>query len=106
MPGPRPTLRPLRRRTLWLGFAAVLVPLAVLLALQYRWLVELEHASEASRRAVLSNYLEAVDSEVGLFYTSIGERVLNVSADVFVQDRLDKAAGSRSLATNRRRHSG
>lgn len=86
------TPRPLRRRTLWLGFAAVLVPLAVLLALQYRWLVELEHASEASRQAALSNYLEAVAGEVGLFYTSTGERVLNVPAYVFTQGRLDKAA--------------
>ncbi|HEX6203368.1 MAG TPA: HAMP domain-containing sensor histidine kinase, partial [Thermoanaerobaculia bacterium] len=93
MAAPRTTPRPFRRRTLWLGFAAVLVPLGVLLALQYRWLVELEHASEASRQAALSNYLEAVAGEIGLFYTSSAERVLNVPAHVFTQGRLDKAAG-------------
>jgi len=33
------------RRILWAGLAAVLLPLAILLALQYWWLTELEHNS-------------------------------------------------------------
>ncbi|HEX2163976.1 MAG TPA: HAMP domain-containing sensor histidine kinase [Thermoanaerobaculia bacterium] len=83
---------PLPRRTLWLGFAAVLAPLAILLALQYRWLVELERASAATREAALRNYLEAVAGEVELYYAASAERTLNVPAHVFTQDRLDKVA--------------
>jgi len=92
MAGAMEPRRPLRRRTLWLGFAAVLLPLALMLCLQYRWLVKLEEASAAARQAALTNYLEAVAGEVELFYTGNAERVLNIPAYVFTQGRLDKAA--------------
>ena len=84
--------RPIRRRTLWLGFVAVLLPLAVLLALQYRWLVKLDHASQVAHRAALSNYLEAVAEKVRVFYTWEAEKSLNLPSHVFTDDQLDKAA--------------
>ena len=40
--------------------AAVLVPLFVLLALQYWWLGDLERNSAIAREATLENYVEAV----------------------------------------------
>ena len=41
------------RRILWAGLAAVLLPLSILLALQYWWLTELEHNSAIARKATL-----------------------------------------------------
>ena len=82
----------LKRRTLWLGFLAVLVPLVVLLCLQYRWLVKLEHASTVAQQAALDNYLGAVAGEVELRYRAIAERSLNLPSYVFTRDRLADAA--------------
>jgi signal transduction histidine kinase len=84
--------RPLHRQTLWIGFVAVLVPLLILLGLQYRWLVKLDSTSALAQQATLSNYLEAVASEVQYFYSGVAERGLNLPASVFTQNRLDKAA--------------
>ncbi len=84
--------RPLHRQTLWIGFVAVLVPLLILLGLQYRWLVKLDSTSALAHQATLSNYLEAVASEVQYFYSGVAERGLNLPASVFTQHRLDKAA--------------
>ncbi|MCP4900941.1 MAG: hypothetical protein GY906_28570, partial [bacterium] len=53
-----------RRRTLWIRFVAILVPLLVLLSLQYWWLVDLEKKSEIAHRATLENYLDAVAKDV------------------------------------------
>ncbi|HJX29882.1 MAG TPA: HAMP domain-containing sensor histidine kinase [Thermoanaerobaculia bacterium] len=82
---------PLHRRTLWIGFLAVLVPLSILLGLQYRWLVKLDHNSALAHQATLSNYLEAVSLKVHDFYGS-QERALDIPPAVFTQHRLDKAA--------------
>jgi signal transduction histidine kinase len=83
---------PLHRQTLWIGFVAVLVPLLTLLGLQYRWLVKLDSTSALAQQATLSNYLEAVASEVQYFYSGVAERGLNLPVAVFTQGRLDKAA--------------
>jgi signal transduction histidine kinase len=82
----------LRKHTLWVGLIAVLAPLAVLLCLQYRWLVTLEHNSAKIQEATLDNYLEAVVDKVEWRYRNDAERVLNVGNYVFLNDRLDKAA--------------
>ncbi|HYH44110.1 MAG TPA: HAMP domain-containing sensor histidine kinase, partial [Thermoanaerobaculia bacterium] len=82
----------LRKHTLWVGLIAVLVPLAVLLCLQYRWLVKLEDNSDKIHKATLDNYLEAVVDKVEWRYRNDAERVLNVGNYVFLNDRLDKAA--------------
>jgi signal transduction histidine kinase len=80
-----------RRRT-WMVVAAALLPLVVLLGLQYRWLVSLEHASAAAHRATLENYLSTVVSAVELHYRSLGERALNLPAGLFTGGYLHKAA--------------
>ena len=82
----------LRQRTLWVGLVAVIVPLAALLILQYRWLVKLDHTSAIAHQATLDNYLEAVAYEVKHEYGAAAERLLNVPLSTFTQDRLDKAA--------------
>jgi len=87
-----PQPRPFRRRTLWLGFAAVLLPLAVLLCLEYRWLVKLDHASEVAHRAALANYLEAVAEKVQSFYNWNAEKSLNVPYTWFTEDHLGQVA--------------
>ena len=81
-----------RRHTLWVGFAAVLVPLVVLLALQYRWLTRLDETSATVQKAALNNLLESISKEVEYFYRSNAERVLDLPASVFTQDQLPKAA--------------
>lgn len=80
-----------KRRTLWLGVAAVLVPLLVLLALQYWWLGDLERNSAIAREATLENYVEAVAKEVDYFYWKMSERALNLPAYAFDEDTIYKA---------------
>jgi signal transduction histidine kinase len=82
----------LRKHTLLVGLIAVLAPLAILLGLQYRWLVKLEDTSAKANEATLDNYLEAVVDKVEWRYRADAERVLNVGNYVFLNDRLDKAA--------------
>lgn len=89
---PRAGLRAtLRKHTHWVGLVAVMAPLAVLLALQYRWLVELDRTSAVAHRAALANYLEAVTKQVEYFYRTAAERSLNLSAGAFTPERLEKA---------------
>ncbi len=92
--GRRPLLARLTgtRLGLWAAFAAVLVPLAVLLVLQYRWLVDLEHSSTIARHTSLGKYLEVVGKEVEYVYGTSAERVLNVPASVLSREMLPKLA--------------
>jgi len=81
---------PFKRRTLWLGFVAVLLPLAVMLALQYRWLVKLDHASEEAHQAALKNYLEAVSDKIRYTYSWQAEQVLDLPSYVFTEEVLEE----------------
>lgn len=81
----------LRRHVLWAALLAVVLPLTVLLALQYRSLVRLEHLSGVAHQASLDNYLEAVTSEVQYHYESAAERALNLPASVFTESCWDTA---------------
>jgi signal transduction histidine kinase len=84
---------PLRRQTLWVGFVAVLVPLAVLLVLQYRALRRLDNTSGIVHRAALVNFLEGVGAEVEYSYRNDAERLLNLPASTFTSEgHLQKAA--------------
>jgi len=73
--------------------AAVLMPLAVLLALQYWWLADLERNSAIARQAALKNYLETITKEVHYFYWKISERALNLPPEIFGETKTEKAAG-------------
>ena len=50
-----------KRRVIWLGLIGVVVPLAVMLALQYYWLVDLERTSGIARHATLQKFLQVID---------------------------------------------
>lgn len=79
------------RRTMWLGFVAVVAALAVLVVLQYRWLTDLQRASAIARQATLARYLAVVDKEVSYHYLSAAERVLNVPASGLSPEMFPKA---------------
>jgi len=81
----------LKKHRLWLGLAAVAIPLAALLALQLKWLSSLERTSAIAEKASLSNYIEAVSSEVEFFYRAQAERTLNIPDQLF-EYRADKLA--------------
>ncbi len=81
------------RRVLWAGLLAVLLPLAVLLALQYWWLADLERNSAIAREATLKNYLETITKDVHYFYWKISERALNLPPEIFGEKKTAKAAG-------------
>lgn len=66
----------LKRHLLWVGFLAVLLPLLVLLFLQYRSLTALEAALPARRKEEMKNFLQAVTSEVEAYYRNEAERAL------------------------------
>ncbi|HEY0511637.1 MAG TPA: HAMP domain-containing sensor histidine kinase [Thermoanaerobaculia bacterium] len=80
-----------KRHTLWVGFVAVLVPLTILLALQFRWLRELDGFSERAHKAQVESLLEAVSKHVEYFYTDAGQ-ILDLQPSVFTQNQLDRAA--------------
>jgi len=79
-------------RLLWIGVGAVLIPLVLLLTLQYRWLTDLEQSSAIARRTSLENYLKAVTKETHYFYIKTAERALNMPQVVFTENRIEKAA--------------
>jgi signal transduction histidine kinase len=79
------------RRRLWIGVMTVLVPLIVLLVLQYRWLGDLERDSAIARRASLEASLTGVTKEVHYFYLTAAERLLNLPAEIFTDRQFDKA---------------
>jgi len=72
----------LKKKRLWLGVVAVVLPLVTLLALQFSWLSRLEQTSAIADRAALSNYISAVTSEVEFFYRSKAERALNIPDEI------------------------
>ena len=80
------------RRLLWIGFGAALVALAVMLALQYRWLSELQRSSVFARRASLQKMLDVIDKEVYGYWVASAERVLNPPAFLFDEGRLETLA--------------
>src|SRR5690242_1961259 len=82
----------LKRYTQWLGFTAVLIPLLVLLALQYRSLARLDQTSGLVHKAGLNNLLKAVTKEVDYFYRDNAEHLLNLPASVFTQRQTWTAA--------------
>ncbi len=66
------------RRALWLAVTVVIVPLLLMLGLQYLWLVELERKSAMAHYASLSKQLELLTKEIAFHFVSSGERTLRV----------------------------
>ncbi len=75
-----------RRRTLWVVFLAVLVPLAVLLVLQVLWLRDLEQTSSVARVASLQKLVEEVAEEAGYYYAEKAKRALDLPESLFWED--------------------
>jgi signal transduction histidine kinase len=69
-----------KRHVLWVGLAAVVVPLLSILGLQYWSLTELEKTSVVAGHVGMKNYLGEVSKEVKSFYKTKSEEVLNVPA--------------------------
>ncbi len=82
----------LKRNLLWAGLIGVLAPLAILLALQYSWLVDLESALPLAQEATLKNYLEAAASAVEYYYREGAQRSLDLPAALFTERRIQDAA--------------
>jgi signal transduction histidine kinase len=74
-----------RRRILWIAFAVVVLPLVVLLSLQYRWLVDLQRSTAVANRVALQARLDLVVKQVALHFSATGERALRVAPWVFTQ---------------------
>ena len=78
----------LNRYMLWAGLLAVVVPLLIILGLQYWSLVKLEETLPVAGKAGLTNYLSAVSAEVQAFYQTNTREVLGVPAREFTENRL------------------
>ncbi|HEX5759055.1 MAG TPA: HAMP domain-containing sensor histidine kinase [Thermoanaerobaculia bacterium] len=74
-----------KRHALWLGFLAVLAPLALLLILQYRWLVKLDETSALAQKVHLDNYLATVAKDVRWTYEQ-AERALDLPSSLFTEE--------------------
>jgi signal transduction histidine kinase len=85
------------RTALWIGTGAVVIPLVVLLVFQYRWLLSLQQATAIAQEHTLSNYLEAVNSEVHYHYARLGERALNLPLALFEGHQFDVEGALRYL---------
>lgn len=82
----------LRRHSLFAGLLAVIVPLTVLLVVQFVWLLRLEKAQAIAHAAALDSFLGTVSTKVEYFYREAAERSLNLPASLFTQERILKAA--------------
>jgi two-component system, OmpR family, phosphate regulon sensor histidine kinase PhoR len=67
-----------RRRILWIASAVVVVPLVVLLSLQYRVLVDLQRNTAVAHRAALDIRLDLLARQIALHFSTTGERMLRV----------------------------
>ena len=82
----------LKRHSLLAGLLAVLVPLAILLVVQFIWLLRLERVQAIAHAAALDGFLGTVSTKVEYFYRETAERSLNLPASLFTQQRIEKAA--------------
>ncbi len=82
----------LKRHSLIAGLVAVVVPLSILLVVQFVWLLRLEKAQAIAHAAALDSFLGAVATKVEYFYREAAERSLNLPATLFTQKQSDKVA--------------
>jgi signal transduction histidine kinase len=85
----RGLIRTLRNHPLVISSAVAVVPVVLLLGMQWVWLSRLEAASALAHEAALRSSLEAVGTDVELFYRSTAERLLNVPASMFLRGDVD-----------------
>ncbi len=75
----------LKRHFLRVGLIAVIVPLLIILAMQYRSLVELERTMPVARREYMRKYLVMVARDTYEFYRAAADQTLNVPPRAFDQ---------------------
>ncbi|MEM7051885.1 MAG: HAMP domain-containing sensor histidine kinase [Acidobacteriota bacterium] len=75
-----------QRRGLLLAFAGALVPLLILLGLQYRWLSELEKSSRVARESSLGAYLSSISKDISYFYWKEGQSALALPSQAFAAE--------------------
>ncbi|HKY05476.1 MAG TPA: hypothetical protein VJQ56_11330, partial [Blastocatellia bacterium] len=76
----------LRRHVLQIGLLAVILPLVIILGLQYSSLAELEKTRPVARKEYMRKFLTVVARETYDFYRTTAEQNLNVPAKAFNQD--------------------
>lgn len=74
-----------RRRALWISLAVVVLPLVVLLTLQYRLLVDLQKNTAVAHRVALQVQLDLVAKQIALHFSTSGEETLRVPPRIFAQ---------------------
>jgi signal transduction histidine kinase len=67
-----------RRRPLWIALAVVVLPLVVLLTLQYRLLVDLERNTALANGVALQGQLDLLAKQINMLFATSGERTLHV----------------------------
>jgi signal transduction histidine kinase len=86
----------------WAVVPVLMIPLMVILLVQYRSLRAIELTLPLQRNEAMTQYLKAVISEVMDIYSTNAERALGVSADAIAHRRggvvQDNAGGTRALA--------
>jgi len=70
----------LRQYALWVGLIVVIVPLLIILWLQYRSLVVQERTAPAYRKELLRDRLHFINQEIEAYYRAQAELALNVPA--------------------------
>lgn len=73
----------IKRHFLWVGLLAVVLPLLIILGLQYRSLVELERTMPVARREYMRKYLVTVARDAYEFYNATTKQVLDVPSEAF-----------------------
>lgn len=76
-----------KRRLLAIGVLTVLLPLSIMLGLQYWWLGQLRNTSNTARQATQEQFLSLLSRKVDYFYGRMAENLLNVPAKLVVGDR-------------------
>ena len=76
-----------QRPLLFLGFAAVFLPLLLLMGFQYWWLADLDRASRLARDLTLDNCLEYVDDEITVYYQDLASQALYLPQTVSMWER-------------------
>ncbi len=72
-----------RRRILWVALSVVVLPLVVLLSLQYRLSVDLQRSTAVAHRAALQIQLDAIARQVARHFAATGERTLRIPPRIF-----------------------
>jgi signal transduction histidine kinase len=92
----------IKRHFFWAVAPVLVIPLGVILLVQYRSLKAIETALPLQRKEAMTQYLKAVISEVMDFYGANAERTLGVPADAIEHRRggvvQDNAERTRALA--------